>query len=81
MFFLLLISLATSAGAAVGRHTQSAIASRDIHEYETLTEENLFTDEGYAQFRGCISTVFVRRGSLLKPEDISCLGPAATASF
>ena len=81
MLFLLLLSFAQSSGAAVGRNDQAAIAIRDIQEYETLSEDNLVTDEGYEKYRGCISRVFVRRGSMLRPEDVSCLGPTATASF
>ena len=49
------------------------IAAKDINEFETLSEENLVSDEGYGQFRGCIATRSFTRGSIIKAEEIACL--------
>lgn len=73
---LLCLFVSAPALAAVGRHTQTALASRDIGEYETLSEENLISNEGYQHFRGCVATHAFSRGSIVKPEDIACLGPS-----
>ncbi len=76
LVLITLFLLSTSAHATVGRHTQTALAAKDIGEYETLSEENLVSEEGYSQFRGCVATKAFVRGSIIKPEEIACIGPA-----
>jgi len=73
-YLVLAFSIGSGAHAAVGRHSQSAHASRDINEFETLNEENLISEEGYRQFQGCVATRAFTRGSLITPEHIACLG-------
>jgi|GEM_PF-6139589 len=72
----LCLLISEPAFAAVGRHSQTALASKDIGEFEKLSEDNLYSEEGYQQFRGCVATHAFSRGSIIKPEHIACLGPS-----
>jgi len=73
-FYLALFFAATTTPSVVGHCQPTAVAAADVAVFETIAAENIQPEHGNEpDFVGCVTMKEVRRGNILKLEDVLCV--------